>query len=316
MGRILSYIVVGALVLSPPGLAAGQAAPPLNESPETLGYGHDRLERMTVPVTIGGQGPFRFVVDTGAERTVVSRQLAETLGLQPSDMVRLASIVDVRRVPTVMIPELVFGRRVLGAIQAPVLEAGNLGAHGMLGVDSLENQQLVLDFGRQEMRLSRSRPSDDHRGEGTIIVAARTLLGRMILTDASVEGKRVSVIVDTGSPISIGNLALRDRLVNDRRIEPGQMLRLTSVTGGSIDVSYTRTRRVMVGEAGIRDLPIAFADLQLFRELDLQDRPAMVIGMDVLQLFRRVSIDFARRRLRLTPGSAATEAPNLGLSVR
>ena len=152
-------------------------------------------------------------------------------------------------------------------------------------------------------------------GGGTIVVAARTLLGRMVLTDASVDGKRVTIIVDTGSPISIGNGALRDRLSTEQRNEPVQTLRLTSVTGGSIDVSYTRTRRVMVGEAGIRDLPIAFAELQLFRELELQDRPAMIIGMDVLQLFRRVSIDFARRRLRLTPPSEATSAPNLGLNI-
>ncbi|WP_294289147.1 aspartyl protease family protein, partial [uncultured Sphingomonas sp.] len=37
-------------------------------------------DRMTVPVQIAGAGPFRFVIDTGSERTVISRQLAGTLG--------------------------------------------------------------------------------------------------------------------------------------------------------------------------------------------------------------------------------------------
>jgi predicted aspartyl protease len=297
------------------GAAPTPAAAPTPPTAERLGYGGDALERMTVPVMIGGQGPYRFVVDTGAERTVISRELAETLSLTPMDLVRLASIVDVKNVPTVLIPQLVFGRRTLLGIQAPVLERENLGAHGMLGVDSLTNQQLVLDFARREMRLSRSVMDSSPWAPGTIVVTARTLAGRMILTDASIEGQRVTVIVDTGSPITIGNPMLRDRLFGGGRIPPNQLLRLTSVTGGEVDVSYTRTRRLRLGEAGIRDLPIAFADLQLFRELGLQDRPAMLVGMDVLQLFSRVSIDFARHRLRLMPPSDATSAPNLGITT-
>src|SRR5690349_9494504 len=138
MGRILSLAAASGLLLAVSGPAAGQVVPP-TDKPETLGFAPDPLQRMTVAVTVAGHGPFRFVVDTGAERTVISRQLAEALRLEPRDAVRLATIVDVQRVPTVLIPELVFGRRVLGAIQAPVLEAGNLGALGMLGVDSLED---------------------------------------------------------------------------------------------------------------------------------------------------------------------------------
>lgn len=289
--------------------------PPAPQTPETLGYGADSLARMTVPVTVAGRGPFRFVVDTGAERTVISRELARSLALQPSELVLVASIVDVRPVPTVMIPEIIFGRRTLSDVQAPVLDDEHLGAHGMLGVDSLADQQLVLDFARREMRLSRSVMDSSRWAPGTIVVTARTLLGRLVLTDASVDGQRVTVVVDTGSPITIGNGALRDRLVGRRGLPPGQTLRLTSVTGGHVDVTYTRTRRMRVGEAGIRDLPIAFSDLQLFQELGLTDRPAVLLGMDVLQLFSRVSIDFARHRLRLMPPSDAASAPNLGLRI-
>ena len=218
------------------------------------------------------------------------------------------SIADVQQVPTVIIPRLVFGRRVLENIQAPTLEAENLGAPGMLGVDSLERQELVLDFQRREMRLSRSQAEENRWSRGTIVVTGRTRLGRMVLSDASIEGERVTVIVDTGSPVTIGNNALRHRLLSERRVAPEQILQLTSVTGAQVNVGYTRTRRVRIGEAGIRDLPIAFADLQLFKELGLHDRPAMLIGMDVLQLFQRVSIDFARRRLRLMPGPTSLQS--------
>ena len=54
-----------------------------------------------------------------------------------------------------------------------------------------------------------------------------------------------------------------------------------------------------IGDADINDLPIAFADVHPFRQLQLLDRPAILLGMDALQLFRRVSVDFANRRVRL-----------------
>ena len=47
------------------------------------------------------------------------------------------------------------------------------------------------------------------------------------------------------------------------------------------------------------NLPIAFADVQPFRQLRLMNRPAILLGMDALQMFERASFDFATRRVRL-----------------
>jgi hypothetical protein len=115
----------------------------------------------------------------------------------------------------------------------------------------------------------------------------------------------VRAIVDTGSPITIGNEALRERLLRSGRIQPDQVIQLTSVTGAQLQVGYTTTRRVRIGDAVVHDLPIAFAGIQLFDELGLADRPAILLGMDALQLFERVSIDFGTRRLRLLPGPSS-----------
>ncbi|HEU0284619.1 MAG TPA: aspartyl protease family protein, partial [Sphingomicrobium sp.] len=42
------------------------------------GDGHDR---MTVPVLVAGHGPYRFLIDTGADRTAISSDLARQLRL-------------------------------------------------------------------------------------------------------------------------------------------------------------------------------------------------------------------------------------------
>lgn len=286
-------------------LASGGALsdPPEDPAaPETLGYRPDTTERMTVPITIGGRGPFRFIIDTGAERTVISRELAGRLALDSSAMVTLASVADVRQVPTVIIPRLDVGRRSLTSVQAPALFQNHIGADGMLGVDSLRNQRVVFNFERQEMRLSRSAAEDDRWPSDTIVVTAQTRLGRMVLADATVDGLRVRAIVDTGSEITVGNEALRQRLIGRGRIDPNLSLQVTSVTGATVDLNYMVTRRLRIGGALVNNLPIAFGGLELFRQLDLEDRPAILLGMDALKLFRQVSIDFGARRLRLVPG--------------
>ena len=62
---------------------------------------------------------------------------------------------------------------------------------------------------------------------------------------------------------------------------------------------YAIARRIRIGGVDIVDLPIAFADVHPFRQLELTDRPALLLGMDALQLFDRVSVDFANRRVRV-----------------
>ena len=74
---------------------------------------------------------------------------------------------------------------------------------------------------------------------------------------------------------------------------------------------YTLAREVQIGGVRLRELPIAFADVRPFEQLDLNDRPAILLGMDALQLFERVSVDFRNRRVRLLvrPGSVRDEEP-------
>ena len=84
LGRVRLWVAAaGAAALAAPLLGQAQPAQtgtrlPDQQQAETLGYDADTTTRMTVPVSIGGEGPYRFVVDTGAERTV-SQTLAHEL---------------------------------------------------------------------------------------------------------------------------------------------------------------------------------------------------------------------------------------------
>jgi predicted aspartyl protease len=266
---------------------------------ETLDYGVDAHTRMTVPVSIGAHGPYNFIVDTGSERTVISSELARTLNLGPGPDVIVHSMTEVSQIATVVVPALRVGQRTMDDIEAPALLRRNLGALGILGVDTLQTQRVVFDFQRQEMTITPSRRADPRWPAGEIVVTARSRFGRLMLIDAEVDGQRVYVIVDTGGQITVGNNALRRALARRRRLGAMAEVRVLSVTGGEFTAEYTLARRIRIGGANITNLPIAFADVHPFRQLELIDQPAILLGMDALRLFNRVSVDFANRRVRL-----------------
>ncbi len=292
-----------------PLLAAFGIAPPAQEVPSTQttpepGAATVALgaiaTRMTVPVSIGGAAPQPFIIDTGAERSVVSRQLAGQLGLSAGPQVRLTTMTGSSRVETVVVPSLTVGPvRDVRAFNAPALEAAHLGAHGLLGIEQLRDHMVSIDFARREMQVRPSRKAANGaikmRDPDEIVIIARSRMGQLIVTEAEFEGHKVTVVLDTGSQISMGNKALQRRL---RRIPLQGPIELTSVTGEKLTVNYHVAGRVQMGGVVMRGLPVAFADIPPFEHFGLSDRPALMLGMDALRAFRRVEIDFPARRVR------------------
>lgn len=306
-------LLAAAALLASPGPA--QEAPAL-PAPEpgglVLDYAPDRTDRMTVPVSIDGRGPYRFIVDTGAERTVIARELARHLDLDPGRQARVHSMTEVSDIGTVVIPELQVGGKRVRDIHAPALSRHNLGAEGMLGVDTLKSQRVSFDFTRNEMTIVPSSKTERRWADGDIVVTGKSLYGHLVLVDAAVEGQKVWVIIDTGSQVTVGNSALRRKLEKKGRLGANFPMQLTSVTGGTVLADRSVVKRIGLGGMDIEDMPIAFADVHPFKKLGLTNRPAILLGMDALMLFDRVSVDFANRRVRML---AKPRADRSGITI-
>lgn len=292
---------LAALLLLAPLPASGQeTAPPAAPTPdEVLSLGKDEPGRMTVPVKIGTAGPYPFTIDTGAERTVISRELASLLALPAGRRVRLVAMAGTSEVDTVRIPKLTMSSVSGEQIEAPSLEGRHLGAPGLLGLDSLKGHAVSIDFARGEMsvRAARKRYREYDALPGEIVVRAKTLLGQLIVTDASYRGQRVQVVLDTGSAVSMGNSALRARALRGK--EAIRPVVVTAVTGATLTADYTQIGAVRFGGITFQNLPVAFADAAPFKRLGLENKPALLLGMDALKMFRRVDIDFPNREVRL-----------------
>jgi predicted aspartyl protease len=234
---------------------------------------------------------------------VIARELAQDLQLGASGTARVHSMTEVSDIATVLIPSLRVGQRQVAAIRAPALLRQNLGAEGMLGVDSLQKQRVSFDFARHAMTVVNAGTHEEHWAADAIVVTGKSRFGHLVLVDASLDGEKVWVIVDTGAQVTVGNSVLRARLARRHRLGALKPLEMVSVTGGRIIAEQGVARIIHLGDAEIHDLPIAFANVHPFKKLGLMDRPAILLGMDALKLFERVSVDFGNRRVKLlTPG--------------
>jgi predicted aspartyl protease len=274
---------------------------------ESLALSSDQTMRMTVMVKVGGQGPYAFLVDTGSERTAISRQLAAQLKLPVGVPARVHSVLGSETVATVNIPELGVGSRSLSVIDAPTFEAQHMGAEGILGIDSLRSQRVVFDFKAREMRITPGQVDERSQMEGdAIIVRARSRKGRLVLTRARIDGIPIAVIIDTGAQYSVGNLALMRQLQRASRVRldrtdlrvNDQSAIMESVTGQVKNVDIARVDRLDLGGVALTDVTVAFASARIFRELGYEGKPALLLGITAMRAFDKVSIDFERKRVR------------------
>lgn len=307
IGRLVT--LVGALAMS--GAAAAQTAttkfdavsgiPEVDKTAQTqdVNFRADRDDRMLVPVRLSGGGPYFFLVDTGADRTAVSRELADKLKLQSGEGAELHTITGVSEVHTARVNDVEITRKPEKSIDAAVLEGAYIGADGIVGVDLLRSQRVQFDFEKRTMSIVPSATPDFRAEPGTIVIEARRKNGRLIVTDAVANGEPVVVVLDTGSDLCIGNEALRAKLLGKDLADQNQNIQLQSVTGAKINGDYTLIHNVTIADVTLNNLAVVFTNAHTFKQLGLDRKPALLLGMNALRAFKKVSIDFATRKFRV-----------------
>src|SRR5687768_9613600 len=265
---------------------------------EDIAFKNDRHDRMTIPVRVGSKG-YRFLVDTGADRTAVSTAVAAELRLTNGPVANLHSITGVTPVRTANVPYLQISRNQARSVEAPVLERVHMGADGILGVDSLRSQRVLFDFRTRMISIVPSAYRIEREDKDAIVVRGKLKRGHLIVTRAEANGVPLTVVLDTGSELTLGNPALRAKLEARRKLSQGERVEMMSVTGQKLVGEAFKLKRVDVGDVILKDLVIMFSDAPIFRSLNLENRPAVLFGMNAMRAFDRVSIDFARKQLRM-----------------
>jgi predicted aspartyl protease len=257
----------------------------------------DRIGRIWAPVHINGQGPFRLVLDTGANRSVVTEDTARLLGksLETGRTVQLHGVTGKAQVPTIDIHSIEVGDLVLDERKMPVVQDVFGGAEGALGTEGLADKRIYIDFKNDAISILRSRGQGPGPGFRRIPVKLRN--GRLLMFEMTLGGVRTKAMLDTGAQTTIGNNSLREAL--SRRARNAQE---TQIIGVTLDVATGHALTappVDIGGIKITGMRVTFGDLYIFDAWKLTKEPALLIGMDVIGVFDTVVIDYKLKELHL-----------------
>lgn len=293
-----------------PRISKPRPAPPLTRTmpalppavlDDSLNIGGDDVKarkvetRLSVAVMVNGRGPYQFVVDSGADTSVVGLRIARDQKLPLGRPALLNGMTDRNIVDRVKVASLTLGASTISDLELPALREEDLGGQGMIGIDALARRRLMMDFEKRVIKVEdATRPPKALPGE--VVVIGKRRRGQLILTEVRARDIALDAVIDTGSEITIGNLALRDKLVRRRQVV--QTIQATGVTGKTVDLQVAEIPELRIGPIVIRNLLVAFADLPPFHVFGIAEEPALFLGTDVLETFRRVSLDFNARKVR------------------
>jgi Aspartyl protease len=259
----------------------------------------DRIGRIWAPVLIDGKGPYRLVLDTGANHSAVTVRTALSLGEMPaanSETTLVTGFTGSATVPMIHVAKLEVGDLLMGPSDLPVLADVFGGAQGVLGIEGLTDKRIFADFTHDRLVISRSH--GERARAGFTVVPLREVHGGLLVADVKVGAVRARAIIDTGAQGTVGNLALREALMR----HPPRNATHEDIIGVTLDVQGGDNIQLPVidfGKLTVQGVHVVFGDMYLFRHWKMIDEPTLTIGMDLLGSFDVMIIDYNRHELQV-----------------
>lgn len=255
----------------------------------------DRIGRIWAPVLIDGKGPFRLVLDTGANHSAVIPATAAALGSTGSAMTTVVTgFTGSAVVPTIAVSKMEVGDLLMGPTTLPVVADVFGGAQGVLGNEGLEGKRILADFSHDRLVIAHSH--GDSGGIGFTVVNFKVIEGGLPECDVKVGGIHAKAIIDTGAQGTVGNLLLQEALMR----HPPRETKRADIIGVTLDVQSgdnVPAPQIEMGGLTISGVRIIFGDMYLFQHYHLTNKPVLLVGMDLLGSFDVLIIDYRMHQM-------------------
>lgn len=282
---------------APPALAGKPIA--------SLPYATDYYGWLTVKVRVNGEGPYDFIIDTGATNSLVFQNLADIHDFPPSGNPpqTVFGLAMQGAFPTYDIGELALGEARLENLASAILPDWSVERkpQGILGLDFLTRYIFVFNAegdsnaGRLDIYDPQDGPNPaDMRGWKTIRLEQQhfgidveydlyTAIGRI-----NNNPRRIRFMIDLGASGTVLNWAAV-------RSKGGFRLNYTQATGllrsritGSLDpdpaiAQAVSVSRLRIGRHTWRRQVVTLHDAPIFAELGMQDTPFGLFGSDLVR---------------------------------
>ena len=274
---------------------------------------------------INGQGPYKFVLDSGASLPVISNEAAKKLGLKTiarggyaravggtGSFEIVYGFIDTLQIGDVKVDAVpVFFR----SLQYSSEDDPKQRPAGYLGLSVLGSFLTTIDYKNQQLILKHNAllaPLTDPSSEpGSIDIPLRSTNNGLVSAEARIEGQDpLSFIVDTGATATALSQAVIDRTPTLQKRMEKRKITVVGAAGITDNVNVMVLSEVSIANLVQKNLNAPILDFSPINETSGFEQSG-ILGGDFLFKFK-MTFDLSQMVLRLKPTSSTVEVRQTG----
>jgi predicted aspartyl protease len=270
------------------------------------------------PTFVNGEGPYDFVLDTGAGTCLIVPELAGELGIVAARTTRGMGAAGAVTIGFGAAGSIAVGRARVSGLEIGITSelyriASAVGApiHGALGFPFLSRFRVTVDYGARLLELSESGESSAgfHAQEARIEFQLAAAQKPLILIPAWLNGRGpYQFALDTGASTTV----ISSETARELGIA-GSPIPNVMGGGGAIPALAARLGSIRIGTAVASDLAVLILEALSTLSAALGTRLDGILGYNFLRGFS-VAIDYPQRVVALRSGPAPAGKPSASIA--
>ena len=249
---------------------------------------HDTL--VIVSLRVNDQGPFDFVLDTGADTTIVDPSLAHALSLIPAASIQQTTLASTQEVPRSSVRTMAIAESKvenLSVLVEDLIRLRNMDGRieGIAGQDFLSHFNYLLDYGKHLVRIERVGEIQQAL-DGDRVPMDRSDNRMIVALEAQSVGRaKLRLLLDSGAN-TVVLLPAASHALNLSAQEGG----VETTSSGKVGLHICRILALTVGSQQLHEIAVALASTApaeqigdgllptaLFRSLYVNNREGFVV---------------------------------------
>jgi predicted aspartyl protease len=255
-----------------------------------------------LPVRVNGDGPFEFILDTGAGTSLLSSQLAKKLNIKIISTKEGQSAGGKISVSLAKVDSFAVGQAKLDDVDVGIVDLSHIAKtigtkiDGDVGYNFLKHFRITIDYHDCEIRFDEPRRIErlGRSAKAEVRMRLASLAKPLLLVQVHANGHGpFQFAIDTGTSTT----AIAPELAQQVGLESSPVGPLT--TGGAqVNVTAGTLESFQVGRARIDNLVVVVADFFSMLSQAVGVRLDGIVGYNFLRNFR-VVIDYPGEKFRL-----------------
>jgi predicted aspartyl protease len=255
-----------------------------------------------LPVHVNGQGPFDFILDTGAGTSLLTPERAKELNVEIIGSKEGQSAGGKVAVSLGRAASLAVGAVKVDDLDLGIVDLAHIGAtvgakiDGDLGYNFLRHFRVMIDYARCEIRLEDPKRVESVDGgvKTEVPIRLANAAKPIILVDVYANGRGpFPFAIDTGTSTT----AIKPELAKELALKTSPMGAGTTA-GAQVTMNAGTLQSFQLGGARIDDMPVVVADFFDMLSKAVGAELAGIVGYNFLRNYK-VVVDYPNETLRL-----------------